>query len=87
MIRIISIFSLFLLLSLGNGQETPISRIADFDMPESLGYIAHEQGESLVKNNYSYLTNVKTSGICSQKEQPLLVLKIIIKEKLTFWIG
>jgi hypothetical protein len=61
MAKVTSVFSVFLLLSSGHGQENPISRIADFDKPEILAYIAHEQGELLVKNNYSYLTNVKNN--------------------------
>jgi hypothetical protein len=61
MVKVNSIFSVFLFLSPGHGQENPISLIADFETPENLAYIARGQRELLVKNNYSYLTNVKNN--------------------------
>ncbi|WP_265837251.1 hypothetical protein [Pedobacter sp. MR22-3] len=61
MAKVTLIFSVFLLLSSGHGQENSISRITDYDTPENLAYIEHEQGKFLVKNNYSYFKNVKNT--------------------------
>jgi len=84
MIKVISIFSIFLLLSLGNKQETPISRIADFDMPENLVYIEHEQGELFVKKNYIYLTNVKSNNHMFSDGTTIVGIKDYDKRKVDF---
>jgi len=84
MTKIISIFAIFLLLSLVNKQETPISRIADFNMPENLEYLEHEQGESLVKTNYTYLTNVKNAKHLFAKGTTIVGIKDYDKRKVEF---
>lgn len=84
MIKIISIFPIFLLFSLANRQETPISRIADFDIPESLVFKADEQGKTLVKTNYKYLTNVKNAKHLFAKGTTIVGIKDYDKRKVDF---